>query len=758
MAHAAPLKKQTLKPAKNVEMALDLPTLRPLAVIDSDFPALGPNSASFLNIVIDAVRTKNYDAAIQATQTQINNHPKDAALLNLCAALYLYQDDADAAEKYLLQAARANPTDQKIINNRACIHLLRGNTQVAIDSLRAGARGATVNFAEYDYNWALGLHAQDQFDAASLHLTRALSKNPLPDIYILQARQAFLSFGADESLKIMRSAYQKYPNHLDVRYYLAAFLSSLNKTDEAMPLITLNVLEHPERVYDLMLFAVAMRHVIFDRYNPDYARAFVHALSSPHIKPVYLDNPWQTAFYHMPIWADAIQKGTDLQPHDIDPLVRDLKKISSLAAPFILAGLGQMILRAHYCEWLFSQMRAYYLDTIYNGTRSLDADDLAFLSALASQCYHNEYVYYVTDIERAQIHAMIKTPPSRTTDPAKLLILCCYQSLAHILPDDDCQTLADHPLFAQIVLEQVTGPARDHEIMHTLPSLTPIHDSTSKAVEAMYLENPYPAWLRVNHSGDHRYLRLAPNKKDRIQVLVAGCGTGQHAISVATGYRNVHVTAIDLSKRSLAYAARKTQDMGLANIDYAQADILELGNWEARFDMIESAGVLHHLADPLRGLDILLGLLKPGGVMLLGLYSEHARQAIVVGRADIETRGLTPTPDDIRRFRFDVLQCPNTDPLAGLKRKGDFYTLSTCRDLVFHVQETRYTLPQIKKILADRHLAFLGFNLDYTKQKEFLRRHPDPKDHLNLDLWDQYEQEFPETFASMYQFRIQKPF
>ena len=40
---------------------------------------------------------------------------------------------------------------------------------------------------------------------------------------------------------------------------------------------------------------------------------------------------------------------------------------------------------------------------------------------------------------------------------------------------------------------------------------------------------------------------------------------------------------------------------------------------------------------------------------------------------------------------------------------SDFYSVSSIRDLIFHVQEHRFTLLQISKILKDLNLEFLGF-------------------------------------------------
>ena len=138
------------------------------------------------------------------------------------------------------------------------------------------------------------------------------------------------------------------------------------------------------------------------------------------------------------------------------------------------------------------------------------------------------------------------------------------------------------------------------------------------------------------------------------EVLIAGCGTGSHSILAAQRFRGARVLAIDLSLSSISYAKRKTQELGITNIEYAQADILKLGDIARTFDIIESGGVLHHLADPFLGWRILLSRLRPGGFMRLGFYSELARRHVVKAREFIAARGYASTPDDIRRFRQDL--------------------------------------------------------------------------------------------------------
>ena len=73
--------------------------------------------------------------------------------------------------------------------------------------------------------------------------------------------------------------------------------------------------------------------------------------------------------------------------------------------------------------------------------------------------------------------------------------------------------------------------------------------------------------------------------------------------------------AVDLSLASLAYAQRKSNELSFTNIDYLQADILHLHQMGKEFDIIESAGVLHHMDEPMAGWRVLVDLLKPGGLM-----------------------------------------------------------------------------------------------------------------------------------------------
>ncbi|HEX2760482.1 MAG TPA: hypothetical protein VHM27_08210, partial [Rhizomicrobium sp.] len=89
-------------------------------------------------------------------------------------------------------------------------------------------------------------------------------------------------------------------------------------------------------------------------------------------------------------------------------------------------------------------------------------------------------------------------------------------------------------------------------------------------------------------------------------------------------------------------------------------------------------------------------------------------------------------------------------------RAPDFYSISACRDLLFHVQEHRLTLAEIDAFLCDNGLKFLGFAIDDAVIAAYRRRFPDDTAAIDLAQWQDFENDNPDTFAGMYQFWAQK--
>ncbi len=88
---------------------------------------------------------------------------------------------------------------------------------------------------------------------------------------------------------------------------------------------------------------------------------------------------------------------------------------------------------------------------------------------------------------------------------------------------------------------------------------------------------------------------------------------------------------------------------------------------------------------------------------------------------------------------------------------GDFFTISNCRDLLFHVQEHRSTLPEIAAFLAENDLQLASVSSSTLRCcADTRKKFPDDKPMTDLARWHVFETENPKTFMGMYQFWVQK--
>ena len=145
--------------------------------------------------------------------------------------------------------------------------------------------------------------------------------------------------------------------------------------------------------------------------------------------------------------------------------------------------------------------------------------------------------------------------------------------------------------------------------------------------------------------------------------------------------------------------------------------------------------------------------------MKIGLYSETARQQIIDGRSLIAEKGYTTSPEDIRRCREDFISKAEhgNRTMVDICNSLDFFSLSNCRDMLFHVQEHRFTLPQIEGNLQALNLRFLGFELgDQEALRKFRKTHPSRHALTSFSMWHKFELQNPGTFRAMYQFWCKK--
>ena len=111
---------------------------------------------------------------------------------------------------------------------------------------------------------------------------------------------------------------------------------------------------------------------------------------------------------------------------------------------------------------------------------------------------------------------------------------------------------------------------------------------------------------------------------DRAVVLEAGCGTGQLTNFLGLSWRR-RVLGGDVCLNSLRLANRFREKYRIANAAFLQMNLFRPPFRDSSVDVVICNEVLHHTQDARAGFVALLRKVRPGGLILMGLYNTYAR-------------------------------------------------------------------------------------------------------------------------------------
>ena len=620
------------------------------------------------------------------------------------------------------------------------------------------------DFAEAHYNLGVMLQELGRLDEALASYNQAIALKPDYTEAHSNLGNTLQELGKfEEALASYKQAITLKPDYAEAHYNLGVTLQELGKLDEALASYNQAIALKPDYTEAHVNLSIAIKNVKFNSSNPKLYPPLTQMLTAGNFT-----RPRNVASSILSL----LKQDTQIK----DLLLKKNSAVSLNEATSIIGSLDKFPLLHHLMrlcplpelqfEALFVEMRSLLLKNL--DKMEVSPELIYFLSTLSLHCFTNEYVYIESDEEThsiGELQAEISQTLAQSEQPEAIKVLC-LASYRPLYQYDWCQKLESLDNLEEVKKRLIEEPLLEKMIAQDIPVLREISDDVSLKVREQYEENPFPRWVKLGVSikakpiskvCDELKLQLHSENIKNVNapfVLIAGCGTGQHSIGTASRFSNCHVTAVDLSLASLAYAQRKSNELGVGNLEYLQADILHLHQMGKEFDIIESAGVLHHMDEPMAGWRVLVDLLKPGGLMKIGLYSELARQPIVEARKEIASLGLGTSATEIRNFR-ELLRLSESEDTKRFKSISDFFSLSEFRDLVFHVQEHRFTLPQIKNCLDELGLKFCGFeNKDVISN--FRELHRNEADIYDLELWHQFEERNPQAFAGMYQFWCQK--
>ena len=667
--------------------------------------------------------------ALNANQTAVLLSPQDSEAHNNLGITLRGLGRFDEAAASCKRALAINPTFAEAHCNLGITLKKLGKSEEALASYKQ-AIAIKPDYAEAYYN--LGITLQG----------------------LARLEKAEASFKKTIALK---------PNFAEAHNNLGNTLQDLGRLEEALASYTQAIALKPNFAEACVNLGILIKKIRFTSTNPTLYAPLTQMLTAGNfVRPTDVVSGILSLLKHDTRIKDfELEKNPTLSLKKATSIIKSLDKLPLLHHLMRLCPVPDLQF-----EKLFVTMRKTLLVNLdkIEATHEL----IYFLSTISIHCFVNEYVYAESDEEIFLVEELkekITQVVAQSNQPefTKILCLASYRPLHQY---DWCQKLKCLDSLEEVKKRLIDEPLLEKMIAKDIPVLGEVSNEVSLKVREQYEENPYPRWVKPAVSKNAKpiaavcdELKLEINSEAfknvaAPSILIAGCGTGQHSIETASRFLNCHVTAVDLSLASLAYAKRKSNELHLTNLDYLQADILHLHQLGKEFDLIESGGVLHHMDDPIIGWKILVDLLKPGGLMKIGLYSELARRHVVKIREEIAALKVGTLKTDIRRFRQQLKES-NDESHHLLTKSSDFFSLSAVTDLIFHVQEHRFTLPQIKSCLDGLGLRFCGFenqNL-ISNFKEFNRNTADIYD---LDLWHEYEKTKPQAFIEMYQFWCQK--
>jgi SAM-dependent methyltransferase len=231
-----------------------------------------------------------------------------------------------------------------------------------------------------------------------------------------------------------------------------------------------------------------------------------------------------------------------------------------------------------------------------------------------------------------------------------------------------------------------------------VPNLRIPGDARTEAVRRFYERAPFPGYpahdslhtlrSRGDRSVFARLLDRAIPGDSRIVEI--GCGTGQMCLYLTRADRLV--IGADLTRASLLLGAAAARRFGLDRVHFVETDLRRPGLKGGAFDVVYSAGVLHHTPDPRASFARLAQLARPGGMIVLGVYNAFAR-------LPSRLRRLAARLSDSRLVPFDrVLRDRQNDPA---RREA------WLRDQYQHPEEHRHTLAEVQGWFAENHVEYL---------------------------------------------------
>ncbi len=167
----------------------------------------------------------------------------------------------------------------------------------------------------------------------------------------------------------------------------------------------------------------------------------------------------------------------------------------------------------------------------------------------------------------------------------------------------------------------------------------------------------YDLFVNVINGKTHKALRQIVSDLIEPEDVILECACGTGLLSTVIAGKCKQLTATDFAPKMLERAEKNCA--AFRNITFRQADILSLDFLDNHFDKVVAGNVIHLLDEPLKALNELDRVCKPGGMLIIPTYmnkdqkGETSGFASVVGKAGADFKRQF-TPESYRQFFLDA--------------------------------------------------------------------------------------------------------
>jgi len=231
-----------------------------------------------------------------------------------------------------------------------------------------------------------------------------------------------------------------------------------------------------------------------------------------------------------------------------------------------------------------------------------------------------------------------------------------------------------------------------------IPNLRLPGDAQTERVRGFYEQTPFPdyppgaslSWLRARAERSEFARAFDHAVSGDARILEIGCGTGQMSLYLARAHRLV--IGADLTRAALILGSAAARRFGLDQVRFIETDLLRPGLRDGTFDVVYSSGVLHHTPNPRAAFARLVRLVRPGGMIVLGVYNAFAR-----------------IPLRLRRLvaRLSAYRCIPFDPVLRDRENEPARRTAWLRDQYRHPEEHRHTLAEVQTWFAENGVHYV---------------------------------------------------